>query len=67
MTALKAATEGPVENGWDALGDMGSGNPLARTESGIREIMGSFRCDDPVIKQFESRLLQMHAANMAEQ
>lgn len=48
-----------------ALSDMGYGSPVARTETGIHEIMSAYRCDDPVIKQFESGLLQMHAAHMA--
>lgn len=43
----------------DALGDMAYGSPLAQTKSGIDEIMSTFRCDDPVIKQFEAGLLSV--------
>jgi len=66
VNALKLTTQGQESNGWDAMGDMGYGSPLARTEAGINEIMGTFRCNDPVIKQFEQHLLQMHAASMAQ-
>lgn len=50
-----------------ALAEMRYGNPLARTETGMHEIMNAYRCDDPVIKQFETGLLRMHAAHMAGQ
>jgi hypothetical protein len=59
FAAAFKATGATAETVGDALGDMWYGSPLARTETGIAEVMSAFRCDNPVIKQFETRLLRI--------
>jgi len=59
------ATGGAADTVGSTLGDMRYGSPVANTETGVHEVMSAFPCDDPVIKQFESALLQLHTARMA--
>jgi hypothetical protein len=43
-----------------------SSHPLIDISGGIQQMMAAFRCDDPVIKRFESRLLEMYSKVNAE-
>jgi hypothetical protein len=62
--AFEATTEegsrDALGEGLAALGDASVGNPLARIEAGTQQLMRTFRCDDPVMKRFESNLLEIY-------
>jgi len=58
---FKLTAEGQPETVGTVIGDSMYGNPLGRTQASVQQIMAGFRCDDPVVKTFESNLLKMFA------
>jgi hypothetical protein len=44
-----------------AIADAAHGSPIGRIEESVRTMMGTRRCNDPAIKQFESQIIQMYS------